>query len=174
MRTNTDRVTESPGAWRVAAIGILGAVLAGCISGPVLKGYPEYPFQTFVAPGEPDSVFFDLQPLLVRQGFPLDYTRIDTHLIATRRSDVDQSPLFLSVIVGEEEPGVSARVWVAGYQDTPSGPLRVNPDDQALWERVRQVAADLSADLQGTSPTGPGADDGGPPTGSGARAGSGD
>lgn len=143
-------------ARRIPAIAAVGIGVAGCISGPVLRGYPEYPFQTFLVPAEVDSVFFDLQPLLVREGFPLDYTRLDSHLIATRPSDVDEAPLFLSVIVGEEEPGVSSRVWVAGYQDTPSGPLRVNPEDEALWGRVWQVTAELSANLGGTPPTGPG------------------
>lgn len=167
MRTNRGRV---PGLAerRLATIAIIATAVAGCISGPVLRGYPEYPFQTFVAPGEPDSVFFDLQPLIVQQGFPLDYSRLESRLIATRRSDIDQSPLFLSVIVGEEEPGVSSRVWIAGYQDTPSGPLRVNPDDETLWGRVRQVAADLSVGLDGTSPTGPGVE-GTPATGAGAQ-----
>ena len=140
----------------------------------MLRGYPEYPFQTFVAPGQPDSVFFQLQPLVVRYGFPLDYTRLDSRLIATRRSDIDESPLFLSVVVGEEEPGVSSRVWVAGYQDTPSGPLRVNPDDETLWGRVQQVAADFSAELGGTSPTGPGGVEAAPVSNTDAEAESGD
>lgn len=162
------------GAIVAATAAIVAGAVAGCISGPVLRGYPEYPFQTFVAPGEADSVFFDLQPLLVRQGFPLDYTRLDSHLIATRQSDVEEIPIFLSVIVGEEQQGVSSRVWVAGYQATPSGPLRVNPDDEALWGRVRQVAIDLSVDLGGTTPTGPGVEGGAPAASAGAKTESGD
>jgi len=175
MRLRKDHVIGSRRVIRrLVTIGIVAGTVAGCISGPVLRGYPEYPFQTFVAPGEPDSVFFDLQPLIVRQGFPLDYTRLDSHLIATRQSDVDQSALFLSVIVGEEDPGLSSRVWVAGYQDTPSGPLRVNPDDEMLWGRVRQIAADLAVELGGTSPTGPGAEAGAPANDAGAETDSGD
>jgi hypothetical protein len=156
--------------WTMAgAVGLCAA----CISGPVLRGYPEYPFQTFVVPDQADSVFFDLQPLLLGAGFPLDYTRLDSRLIATRRSDVDQSPLFLSIVVGEEEPHISSRVWVAGYQDTPTGPLRVNPEDETLWARVRQIARQLSASLDGTVPTGPGGEVTPPPVsgtgGEGAR-----
>lgn len=139
---------------RLAAV-VAAGLCAACISGPVLRGYPEYPFQTFVVPAETDSVFFDLQPLLVKEGFPLDYTRLDSHFIATRRSDIDQSPLFLSLVVGGDTPGAGSRVWVAGYQDTPNGPLRVNPDNQTLWARLEQVAANLSAGLDGTKPTGP-------------------
>lgn len=169
MRSKRNRPLEL----HLAIVLVAGVVaVAGCISGPVLRGYPEYPFQTFVAPGEPDSVFFDLQPLLIRQGFPLDYTRLDSHLIATLSSDIDERPLFLSVIVGEEEPGVSSRVWIAGYQDTPSGPLRVNPDNEELWGRVRQVAVELSVELDGTSPTGPGVE-GEAPADAGAEADSG-
>lgn len=156
------------------AIALVGIGVAGCISGPVLRGYPEYPFQTFDVAAEPDSVFFDLQPLLVRQGFPLDYTRLDSRLIATRPSDVDATPLFLSVVVGEEEEGSSSRVWVAGFQDTPSGPLRVNPENEALWGRVRQVTVELSAELGGTPPMGPLGDEDAPAPTAGADADSGD
>ncbi len=131
-----------------------------CISGPILRGYPGYPFESFVVPGQADSVFFTLQPLLVDEGFPLDYTRLDSRLIATRRSERDDLPLFLSVVVGEEANEARSRVWVAGYESTPTGPLRVNPDNESLWPRVQQVARNLSESLGGTAPTGP---DGAPP-----------
>lgn len=128
---------------------------AGCIGGQVLRGYPGYPFQSFVAPAPPDTVFFRIQTLLHEAGFPLDYTRREEGLINTRRAPPPAPPLFLSVVVAAGDEDEASRVWVAGYVETYAGPQRVNPNDEDLWARVVEVSERLSAGLGGTPPRGP-------------------
>ncbi|MFQ5889591.1 MAG: hypothetical protein ACE5JR_06010 [Gemmatimonadota bacterium] len=135
---------------------LLGATLASaCIGGQILRGYPGYPFQTFATPAPPDSVFLELQGLLGDAGYPLDYTRRETGLINTRRSDDIAEPLFLSVVVGPDTASEGSRVWVTGFVETLTGPRRVNPKDVDLWAEVAAVSERLSSALHGTAPTGP-------------------
>lgn len=141
-----------------------GLLLGGCISGPVLHGYPGYPLLAFTVAAPPDSVFFSLKAFLVEAGFPLDYTRREEGLINTRRSLDLEKPVFLSVVFaeepraaaggGESDPPMS-RVWIAGYLETDAGPRRINPDAGPLWDQLRDVSAALSRRLGGTPPTGP-------------------
>ncbi|MFQ5745942.1 MAG: hypothetical protein ACE5HF_01830 [Gemmatimonadota bacterium] len=153
-------------AWRRsdAAFGaVTGLLLAGCISGPVLRGYPGYPLLTFTVGAPADSVFYSLQPLLVEEGFPIDYSRAEQGLINTRRSLDMAEPVFLSIVLTAEEEGEGgarpagevSRVWIAGYLETETGPRRVNPDSGPLWSRLRDLSAALSRRLGGSEPTGP-------------------
>jgi hypothetical protein len=135
------------------AILWVAAGSAACISGRVLTGYPGYPFATFETPLPADSAFFLLQPAIESEGFPLDYSILDQGFITTRSSELDGRPVFLTLIV---EPTDSAsRVWVAAYEETATGALRINPLQEQAWTSVMEVSGRLSESVQGTAPQGP-------------------
>jgi hypothetical protein len=143
-------------AFLVAVILTVPGTAGGCISGRILSGYPGYPFASFSVPAAPDSTFFDLQTVLVEEGYPLDYTHRNEGLINTQPGPDPAKPMYLNIVVGDDpnREGWSA-VWVAGYEETPGGPKRVNPLDDVLWADVMGVSGRLSERLGGTEPLGP-------------------
>lgn len=137
-------------------------VLAGCMSGRVLSGYPGYPFVRFSTPLPADSAFFRLQPAVEAEGFPLDYTLREEGYIATRASEVNGRPVLLNLVVesgseGADAPPAAARtrVWIAAYEETLSGAERLNPLQEEVWREVTAIAARLSAAVEGDAPVGP-------------------
>lgn len=137
------------------AVALLGVVAGStaCISGRVLAGYPGYPFATFETPLPADSAFFMLQPAVESEGFPLDYSILDQGFITTRSADLEGRPVFLTVIVEPME--TASRVWVAAYEETVTGALRINPLNERAWSAVMEVSGRLSASVEGTEPAGP-------------------
>jgi len=137
------------------AVAILGVAAgsAGCMSGRVLAGYPGYPFATFETPLPADSAFFLLQPAVESEGFPLDYSILDQGFITTRSAELDGRRVFLTLIV--EPTGAASRVWVAAYEETVTGALRINPLQEQAWSAVMEVSGRLSESVQGTNPEGP-------------------
>lgn len=129
---------------------------AGCVSGRVLTGYPGYPFASFSVPSPPDSTFLDLQEALEAEGYPIDYTLRDDGLINTRLGPDPAKPILLNIVVGADpdHDGWSG-VWVAGYEEIPGGPRRVNPLDEVLWTDLMDLSGRLSERLGGSEPLGP-------------------
>jgi hypothetical protein len=126
---------------RTAALLLIAATGGGCVSGRVLSGYPGYPFATFAVPGPTDTTFFEIQEILVQEGYPIDYTDRDTGLINTQEGPDPAKPVRISVILGEDDERQGwTSVWIAGYEETPAGPTRINPLDKALWPGVMEVA----------------------------------
>lgn len=142
-----------------AGLSLFTAFLAAtCYSGPVLRGYPGYPFQSFTAPAPPDSAFLQLEDAVEAIGFPLDYSRRAEGLINTKPKVVtpDSAEMFLNIVIGAADSTAGSRVWIAGYRRSPTGAIRVNPDDAALWTALGESATRLSEALGGTRPRGPG------------------
>lgn len=140
----------------LAAIALLPVLLAACISGRVLSGYPGYPFASFSVPSTPDSAFFELQSALAREGYPIDYTERKSGLINTRPGPDLDKPVLLSLVIGDDpEREGWTEVWVAGYERTQLGDERINPLDEVLWSDVMDVSSRLSDGLAGTAPLGP-------------------
>ncbi|MFW6085107.1 MAG: hypothetical protein ACODAA_07835 [Gemmatimonadota bacterium] len=133
----------------VAAVAAAGLLVAGCISGRVLEGYPGYPFVAFDLPAPADSTFFSLQEELRAEGFELDFTERATGLVNTRPADRPAGRLFLSAVVDSTAEG--SRVWIAAYRPVRDGARRVDPLDEDAWADLRGVAARVSDRLGGTA-----------------------
>lgn len=145
---------------RALAAIAMALVLAGCMSGRVLSGYPGYPFARFSTPLPADSTFFRLQPAVEEEGFPLDYTLRDQGYIATRASELAGRPILLNLVVesgaaptGGAPADGPTTVWIAAYEETLSGAVRVNPLEERVWREVMEIAARLSASVGGGTPT---------------------
>jgi hypothetical protein len=148
----------------LAAGAVVAAVLAlaGCMSGRVLRGYPGYPFARFSTSAPADSTFFLLQPAVEEEGFPLDYTLRDEGYIATRASEVAGRPVLLNLVVERASTGTDGTpddgrtvVWIAAFEETLAGAERVNPLEEEVWREVLEIAARLSAAVDGDVPEGP-------------------
>lgn len=151
-------------AWRRRFVALAGAavagtstvIMAGCVSGRVLTGYPGYPFASFEVPPAPDSAFYRLQYVLENEGYPIDYTDRESGLINTRPGPDPDRPLFLTVVIGPASSGSGrTEVWIAGFETTVTGARRVNPLDDALWSDVMAISARVSERMGGTAPVGP-------------------
>ena len=153
MRTGPARFGRTGSLRLVFAIAGIASVSGACISGRVLTGYPGYPFATFEAPLPADSAFFLLQPAVESEGFPLDYSILDQGFITTRSAEVEGRPVFLTLVVEPTE--ATSRIWVAAYEETVSGALRINPLDEQAWAAVMELSGRLSASVGGTVPEGP-------------------
>lgn len=168
MRQPAARGRVSAFGLTAIALTLIAAVPAACISGRVLTGYPGYPFAMFETSLPADSAFFLLQPAVESEGFPLDYTILDQGFITTRSAEMVGRPVFLTLVVeptesATSEPaaaapvrfGAGSRVWVAAYEETVTGALRINPLNEQVWSAVMEVSGRLSDSVGGTAPEGP-------------------
>lgn len=146
---------------RLGAAVVAAASATACLSGRVLEGYPGYPFLQFDTPLPVESAFFAVQRAVVGEGFALDFTERASGAVNTRPMNRLGRPVFLSIVVGAAPPPPAAgapprtRVWIAGYVRERDGARRIDPLAEEAWADLAEVAAQLSRQLEGTTPRGP-------------------